>query len=336
MIVLTPKNRTKPQQKKYIADLGLPFEDKYNGSSKFRVMGDCSVLYAYHLEQDVPVITTPYSTGHEPETNITRLVNLGTYFTGVTATNFFVTQEYYNSFTQQYTRHDYAKLKENHNSEQTNNKLIGHWNLIFSNHIFCSSNLNVCYKKHNKVIVQPLSFVRSNPSGSKGIVMHYELQDVYCTASQNFQMKQNLRVIRDIMNGNENWELVDCVTKQLVEGVRIPFIGGKGTTNIFDLHHIKVVNGKSADKNGTDPAVILRTFDLKKPQNQHHIVELMKTTCLSKNTHSLVHAVPNSGIYDYDMSHRPYILQTKERFDCFCEKYNLQGLDFDQFISKLS
>lgn len=334
MTVLTPNVKTKSQQKKYLSKLGLTFHPNINASSKFRVMFDNSEIYEHHLDQDVPVITTPFSTGHEPETTILRLVNLGTYFAGVTATNFFVRPHSYHLFTSKYTRHDYAEFKQDHNQRQTERKLAG--NAVIFNHsnVFCTSNLNVCYDTYGKIIVQPVDFVRSNPSGKKGIVMHYELHDSYCTASQNFQLKENLKIIREIMSGDEDRLLADIFTGEQVEQVALP-IKIKGQANIFDLHHIKVTNGKSADKIGVDPAKILRTFDLTKTENKHHIAELMKCVCLSKNTHALVHAVANSGLSDYKKKHRPWVLQSAANFKKFCSKHKLSLADYNNFIADL-
>lgn len=335
MTVLTPTIKTKAQQKKYLAEHGLELNDNLNANSRFRVMGTRSVMYGHHLEQDVEVITTPYTAGHTPETKVIRLVNLGTYFTGVTATNFFVRPRSYDLFTSAYTRHDYTRFKQQHNQFQTERKLSGETVDIENSNVFCTSNLNACYEKHGKVIVQPVNFVRSNPSGSKGIVMHFELYDTYCTASQNFQLSKNLNVVRYIMQGDEERVLIDKFSGEQVENVDLPFNQKRGQVNIFDLHHIKVVNGRSADKNGKDPAVILRSFDLSKQKNNHHIIELMKCMCLSKNTHALVHAVPNSNLHDYDIALWPWVLQSEENFNQVVSKYNLDTFDYKTFISGL-
>jgi len=337
VVITNATTKTVRQHKRYLEEkFGLVLTES-NRFSRFRILpakfSEFSKIHNQHIIHNVSVLTRPYIHGAPVAVTTKNLVNLGTYFKGTSATNFFVSVEDYADFINTYTPNNYKEFKLRHNQLQEKAKLQK-IDPVFDFDVYCTSNLNVCYERYNKVIVQPIMYVRSNPSGNKGIVMHYELVDRYCKASQNFMQQKNLKIVRFIQLGSEDTELVDLLTNEKAENVKLPF-KHEGMSNIFDLHHILVKNGVSVDKQDIDPGKMIKTIDLYDPIHAHYVIELMKTVCVTKNTHSLIHSVPNSNLSDYDRNSWPWALRSEENYMATIKKYNLPYIPYSEFIGKL-
>lgn len=330
-----PILKTAKQRRNYIESLGLLFSE-YNDFSKILVNGRNPERHSegFHFLETVDVITEPFKSGVESKTQPLRLVNIGTYFSGFRQSNFFVSESDYASFTADYTPKDYARFTRDHNDAQELAKINGE-KPTFKYELFCTSNLQASFEEHGKYIVQPVMFVRSNPCGDRpSRVMHYELADWFCKSVIGAVLEKNMEIVRYIQQGNTE-PLRDRFAGEQIEKVRLP-IKTDVVANTYELHHIKVRNGKSADKNGVDPASLLRRYDIVNSVHKFDIItEFMKTISISKNSHGLVHKLWHSGLSDYYEEQWPWALQSEENFRAVCERYGLGDLDYDQFIEDL-
>lgn len=338
--------------------LSMPFKEKVSSlksttkatfidtPEKVRVL--CEVnRYSRYLKQDpgpgvtsnlahpielVSVMTDeiPYTTklSYKEETLI--LVNLGTYFKGVSTINHYVSLLHYDNFISKYTPFNYEEFCRDHNKWQELNKLKGgciepEFNVYA---------LSKACTTHNIRVVRNMKQVRSNPSGSDRFVMHHELEDEYDIERTKFFMEHNLKIIRYLQQGNQ--EPLRCAfSNHLVEGVTLPLeIIGDVKSNQFDLHHILVRGKKSVLKSGVDPAKILRKGFLDDEENKNSFIDLLGTVVASKSYHSTIHEIRDSGIEYYKQEYLPWVLRNESNFNKACDKYNL-NLDYTTFYNGL-
>lgn len=284
------------------------------------------------LIETVPVAINAKVTGSElPNLENKDLVNLGPYFPFCRRGNLYVTPDDYDHFVNDYPDviGNWDKLKRLHNAIQEHNK-VNDTKKDFPYDLYY---LTLEHPLNNERYVQPFLWFRSNPSGTKGIVFHTELNDLYCPSVRSAYKKDNMKIIRFMHEGDPNEPLTCKFSGKCVENLSITWNDGYEETvgNAFDLHHMLVVNRESVRKLGTDPAKLICTMDLTKDSNKDSLIDILGTTVASKDYHSVVHKDCTQGIERYKDSQKPWALRNEENFVEFCNVYDLE-LEYDEFI----
>lgn len=149
----------------------------------------------------------------------------------------------------------------------------------------------------------------------------------------------NYPIFRYWFNGDENAPFKCLVTGEILEKITEynHSIGEHRTFNLFDLHHILTVHKQSVHKQDTtmQPSNILDGKDLTLREHKHHLIDIMNTVCISPNEHDKVHCSSKVSDIKYWQARNavPWGLQSKENFDAFCNRMNL-NLDYDKFVNR--
>jgi len=111
-----------------------------------------------------------------------------------------------------------------------------------------------------------------------------------------------------------------------------------------DFNHIRqyqdgyCASGISKDKGDFNPSDLFRSHFLHKPVYMMHLLEFMTMMPVSREIHSYINqdsAKSHITLKNYKKEWWPWGLQSKENFDMFCNKYNID-IDYDAFIDHLS
>lgn len=150
----------------------------------------------------------------------------------------------------------------------------------------------------------------------------------------NALYEANMLDVRLLLNGPSEAKLVSNIDHSILES--IPF-GMQScdelTTNIFQLHHIKVNDRKSSTKQGADPSALLLKTKIR--NNRNNIKELMGTVAVDPTNHTLIHRYKNSGLSNYKNHQWPWCLRSEDNFEYVKRMYKLDDIEYYSFIANL-
>ncbi len=128
----------------------------------------------------------------------------------------------------------------------------------------------------------------------------------------------NLKIIRYFNQGNDNLLTCRYDGETVIESQSEIRPNGKTySTSDINLHHMKVINGVSVTKDGSDPSVKVRKMFV--DSNRKDFEDIMGTVACSSTGHRKFHQLGDLGLDDYHDHEKPWALLNEQNYNQFVE-----------------
>lgn len=154
-------------------------------------------------------------------------------------------------------------------------------------------------------------------------------------------METNMCILRKMITGDINGEIVCAVTGTKLEGkTRYNPRTKTYLYNLkhYELHHVLTYNDSSVHKMSRrlNPGSMLQDYDLSEEKNKCYLLDLMGTIIVSQDEHKLCHDIDDYSDITYwkeNGATLPWHIRNKDNFLQFCTEHNMI-IDYETFLER--